>query len=290
LPERLLLADSPEKFARVHREPAPRNLSISGNSVWKIKRAIDIFFTVVTLLLLSPVAILVALLVLVDVGYPVVFWQQRVGRFRRPLHVYKFRTMRSPFDIAGRPVSESQRLSSIGRFLRATRLDEIPQLWNILTGEMSVVGPRPLLPIDQPKTLTTRLYVRPGLTGLAQISGGKLLSIEEKDAIDEHYVRQCSILLEICILVRTLWVVLRGDKRNETIIAAALAEKRERSNAINGSLLALETSGPPCLHASSVIKYSLPGAGDHRAQPSGPRPRRAGRSAGKSDGAVKAPG
>jgi hypothetical protein len=93
---------------------------------------------------------------------------------------------------------------------------------------MSVVGPRPLLPIDQPKTSSTRLHVSPGLTGLAQISGGKLISVEEKDALDEHYVKHPSIFRDLCVLVQTAWVMFRGDKRNEAVIAEALAEKRER--------------------------------------------------------------
>src|SRR5258708_37432588 len=123
--------------------------------------------------------------------------------------------MRAPFDRQGHPVRESERLSPVGQFLRATRLDEIPQLWNVLTGEMSVVGPRPLLPIDQPNTYSTRLEVRPGLTGLAQISGGKLLSIDEKDAFDEHYVRHGSIFLAFSIMARTLSVMGRCGGRND---------------------------------------------------------------------------
>src|SRR5712675_3158434 len=151
LPERLLPARSPQKLARIHPRDIRRELSSTSSSrVCKLNRVADILFAVVTLLAISPLAILVALLVLVDVGYPVVFWQQRVGRLGKPLHIYKFRTMRAPFDRTAHPVSESERLSRIGRFLRAARLDEIPQLWNILTGEMSVVGPRPLLPSDQP--------------------------------------------------------------------------------------------------------------------------------------------
>jgi lipopolysaccharide/colanic/teichoic acid biosynthesis glycosyltransferase len=210
-----------------------------------LKRVVDIFFAAVTLLAISPLAIVVTLLVLVDVGYPIVFWQQRVGRLGKLLHIYKFRTMQSPFDRTGHPVPESERLSSVGRLLRATRLDEIPQLWNIFIGEMSVVGPRPLLPIDQPKTFSTRLYVRPGLTGLAQISGGKLLSIEEKDALDEHYVRHSSIFLDLSILARTLGVMIRDDRRNEVVIAAALAEKQEHVKAKIGILPALEISSEP---------------------------------------------
>jgi lipopolysaccharide/colanic/teichoic acid biosynthesis glycosyltransferase len=227
LPERLLLARSSTKSERVRVEDFRHDLSsISGRWLWKLKRIVDILFAVATSVVVSPLAIVVALLVLADVGYPVVFWQQRLGRFRRPLHVYKFRTMRAPFDRTGHAVPDSERLSPIGQFLRATRFDEIPQLWNILAGQMSVVGPRPLLPVDQPKTYSKRLDVRPGLTGLAQISGGKLLSVEEKDALDEHYVRHGSIALDLSILVRTSWVMLRGDRRNEAVIATALAEKQ----------------------------------------------------------------
>jgi lipopolysaccharide/colanic/teichoic acid biosynthesis glycosyltransferase len=228
LPERLLLSPSSKTPARIRSGDFRHDRSsTSGRWDWKLKRFVDILFAAAVLLVISPLAIIVAMLVLLDVGYPVVFWQQRVGRFGKPLHIYKFRTMRAPFDRKGYPVPDSERLSLIGQFLRATRFDEIPQLWNILTGQMSVVGPRPLLPIDQPKTYSTRLDVRPGLTGLAQISGGKLLSIEEKNAFDEHYVRHGSIFLDFSILARTLWVMLRGDRRNEAIIAAALAEKQE---------------------------------------------------------------
>ena len=232
LPERFLLPPSSTKLAPIHSgDFRPNRSSSSGRLVWKLKRFVDILFAAAVLLVVSPLAIIVALLVLIDVGYPILFWQQRLGRFGRPLHVYKFRTMRAPFDKKGHRVPNSDRLSPIGQFLRTTRLDEIPQLLNVLTGEMSVVGPRPLLPIDQPNTCSTRLDVRPGLTGLAQISGGKLLTIDEKDAFDEHYVRHASIFLDFNILARTLWVMLRGDRRNEAIIAAALAEKREHGKA-----------------------------------------------------------
>jgi len=261
LPERLLLSPSSKKLARIHSgDFRPERSSPSGRWLWKLKRIVDILFAATVLLVVSPLAIIVSLLVLVDVGYPVVFWQQRLGRFGRPLHVYKFRTMRAPFDRKGHPVPESERLSPVGQFLRATRLDEIPQLWNVLTGEMSVIGPRPLLPIDQPNTYSTRLDVRPGLTGLAQISGGKLLSIEEKDAFDEHYVRHGSIFLDFSILARTLWVMLRGDRRNEAIIAAALAEKQEHGKAKNTILRTREISSEP-LPASGEGALLMAGGG-----------------------------
>ena len=199
---------------------------ITKRPFWKNNKFLNIALATVTMIPVAPVAAVVAILVLIDVGYPVVFWQQRVGRLGRPLHVYKFRTMRAPFDRKGRLIPESERLSRLGRFLRAARLDEIPQLWNIFSGSMSVVGPRPLLPVDQPKTFSLRLQVSPGLTGLAQISGGKLISVEEKAALDEHYVRHLSPFLDLKILLRTVWVMFRGDIRNEEVIAAALAEKR----------------------------------------------------------------
>ena len=139
--------------SRVHRQTSrEHSQTMSGPSlaqttnrpVWKFKRAFDILFATCRYACDCPSSRPSSRsLVLIDVGHPVVFWQQRVGRLGRPLHVYKFRTMRAPFDRKGRPVPESERLSSIGRLLRATRLDEIPQLWNILTGGMSVVGPRP---------------------------------------------------------------------------------------------------------------------------------------------------
>jgi lipopolysaccharide/colanic/teichoic acid biosynthesis glycosyltransferase len=185
----------------------------------------DVLLSVVVMIAIAPVAVVVAILVLIDVGHPVVFWQQRVGRLGRSLHVYKFRTMKAPFDKTGAAVPEDGRLSWIGRFLRATRLDEIPQLWNIFTGGMSVVGPRPLLPVDQPKGSSVRLRVRPGLTGLAQICGGKNITVEEKDALDELYVKHNSLLLELKIMLLTAWVMVGGDRRNEPLIAAALAEK-----------------------------------------------------------------
>lgn len=193
---------------------------------WKTKRMIDVSFALVMMVALAPVTILVAALVWIDVGVPVVFWQQRLGRFGRPLHVYKFRTMRSSYDRNGHFVPEGQRLSSLGYLLRRNRLDEIPQLFNILLGTMSVIGPRPLLPIDQPKTIRYRLQVNPGLTGLAQISGGTLLSPEEKDALDEWYVRHATLVLDLKILIQTVWVIVRGERRNESEIAKALEERK----------------------------------------------------------------
>jgi lipopolysaccharide/colanic/teichoic acid biosynthesis glycosyltransferase len=224
LPERLILSSSKRsapQVAQVRQELAESN----SRPIWKLKRVLDILLSAIVMIAIAPIAAVVAVLVLIDVGHPVVFWQQRVGRLGRSLHVYKFRTMKAPFDKHGHPIPDDQRLSWIGRFLRTTRLDEIPQLWNIFTGSMSVVGPRPLLPVDQPKGFSVRLQVSPGLTGLAQIYGGKNITAEEKDALDELYVRDNSLVLELKIMLLTAWVMVRGDRRNEALIAAALAEK-----------------------------------------------------------------
>jgi len=199
--------------------------AFADRSYWKVKRALDVIFALAMIVILAPLTILVAALVLIDVGVPVVFWQQRIGQFGRPLHLYKFRTMRSSFDRRGRPIPESERLSLLGRLLRRNRLDEIPQLINILKGSMSLIGPRPLLPVDQPKEIRYRLQVRPGITGLAQINGGTLLSPEEKDALDEWYVLHASVLLDAKIVLRTVWVIVRGERRNEPEIAKAIVNR-----------------------------------------------------------------
>src|SRR5262249_25955104 len=119
-------------------------------SYHRVKRFVDFFVSAAAIILLSPLIALISLLVLIDVGSPVVFWQQRLGRGSTSFFLYKFRTLHPPYDRCGRPVSEGDRLSWIGRFLRNGRLDELPQLFNVLVGEMSLIGPRPLLPEDQP--------------------------------------------------------------------------------------------------------------------------------------------
>ncbi len=200
--------------------------SVAAGPYWKIKRLIDIAVALVLIIAVAPLTLAVAALVLIDVGFPVVFWQQRIGYRGRPFRVYKFRTMRSPFDRAGQAVPEAKRLSHLGGLLRRKHLDEIPQLFNILFGSMSLVGPRPLLPIDQSKDVRFRHQVRPGLTGLAQINGGTSLSADEKTAIDEWYIQRASLFLDIKILLRTIWIMVRGNQKNDAQILAALAEKK----------------------------------------------------------------
>ena len=187
-----------------------------------VKRAIDFFGALTLLVSLSPLIILSIMAVLIDVGAPVYFWQFRPGWGGKPFRILKFRTMRGAHDIDGNRIPDSDRSSTIGETLRLFRIDELPQLLNILRGDMSFVGPRPLLPIDQPEFLTSRLSVRPGLTGWAQVNGGRGISKEDKAALDVWYVENVSLLLDIEILFRTIMVLIRGEKmpRYDTLKAA----------------------------------------------------------------------
>ncbi|MGH6845867.1 MAG: sugar transferase [Methylocella sp.] len=188
--------------------------TIVNNGYLRIKPMIESALAAILILVLSPLLALVGLLVIISIGSPVVFWQRRIGRTGRPISIYKFRTMRHPIDATGRRLANDERIPLIGRFLRATRLDELPQLYNVVRGDMSLVGPRPLLPADQPISRELRLAMTPGITGWAQIHGGKLITAEEKNALDGWYARNASLLLDIIIILRTISIILTGDRRN----------------------------------------------------------------------------
>ena len=199
--------------------------ALLGRPLWTVKRIIDLTIALGVLIVTLPLTLIVCALVLLDVGFPIVFWQQRLGRSGAPLYLYKFRTLHAPFDPRTRERRDAQAPSPIGRFLRSTRLDELPQIWNVLSGDMSLVGPRPLLAVDQPADTRLRLSVRPGLTGWAQVCGGKLISTEEKNALDEWYIRHASLALDAVIVLRTIRMLLTNDRRAEEAIAAALLEQ-----------------------------------------------------------------
>jgi lipopolysaccharide/colanic/teichoic acid biosynthesis glycosyltransferase len=165
----------------------------------------------------------VILMVLFDVGSPVLFWQQRLGLGGQSFLLYKFRTLRPPFNDRGVEISTDRRLSWVGRLLRDTGLDELPQLLNVLVGDMSLIGPRPLLPEDQPSNCNGRLLVRPGITGWAQVNGGKLLSAEEKVELDEWYVQNASLWVDINLVWRTFQFMRLGARRSDGTI---LGEKK----------------------------------------------------------------
>lgn len=190
-------------------------------SFFWMKRLIDIVGSIGLLLLLVPTLVAGVVLALLDVGLPVLFWQQRLGRDGRPFLIHKFRTLRPPFDSNGAPIPEERRLSAIGRFLRATRIDELPQLLNVLIGDMSLIGPRPLLPEDQPANMAIRLLIRPGITGWAQVNGGKLVTREQKEELDEWYVRNASLWVDLRIAMMTLKFVFKSTNASEEVLADA---------------------------------------------------------------------
>ena len=179
-----------------------------------MKRPFDILVSAVMLVLLSPVIAVVAMSVLYDMGAPVLFRQVRPGLKGRPFTLYKFRTMRGAHS--GEPGSEGdeQRLTAFGRRLRATSLDELPELWNVLRGDMSLVGPRPLLmrylPLYSPEQMR-RHDVRPGLTGWAQVNGRNALSWEDKFKLDVWYVDHQSMMLDLKILLMTATAIFKRE-------------------------------------------------------------------------------
>lgn len=171
------------------------------------KRAIDVVGAALGIALLSPVFLGVAFVVARRMGRPVLFRQTRPGLGGRPFTMYKFRTMRDAVDARGRPLSDAERLTSLGRVLRSTSLDELPELLNVLRGDMSLVGPRPLLmqylPLYTPEQ-ARRHEVRPGITGWAQVNGRNAIGWEEKFARDVWYVDHRSLALDVRILLLTL--------------------------------------------------------------------------------------
>ena len=225
LPDLMGLTDLPgPRLAPATPTPhIPRHAIIEARPYLMVKRLIDFVVAFCAIVLLSPLFIVSALLILIDLGSPVLFWQQRIGRGHRNFFVYKFRTLRTPYDRAGRPVPESERRSLLGRLLRSSRIDELPQLFNVLVGDMSLIGPRPLLPHDQPKNTSLRLTVRPGITGWAQINGGNLITTEEKGALDEWYIRHASPWLDLRIALLTLGFFVTGERRSEHAVTEANA-------------------------------------------------------------------
>src|SRR5690554_1814840 len=180
-----------------------------------LKRLFDILASLFGLLLLSPVILIVAWQVSRKLGSPVFFRQTRPGLHGKPFEMVKFRTMRDAYDENGKPLPDSERITPFGRFLRSTSLDELPELWNVLKGDMSIVGPRPLLMeyLDYyTEKENLRHSVRPGLTGLAQIRGRNGRSWDEKLADDIDYVSSNSFFLDIKIIfVTVLHVIQKKD-------------------------------------------------------------------------------
>lgn len=192
-----------------------RNLSIQK----LIKRVFDITLSLVVLVPFLPLWLIIALLIKTTSPGPVMFLQERPGKHKDIFKVYKFRTMKPGSDkmVKGQEVlKDDDRITSIGKFLRRSKLDEIPQVLNVLKGEMSLVGPRPER-IDSLEDYTDeiakRLNMRPGMTGLAQVSGNIHLSLDERYWLDVYYVENFRLLLDLKIMLRTIGVVLLGEDR-----------------------------------------------------------------------------
>lgn len=191
-------------------------MRMNCQEVWQLraKKLIDKTIACVLLTILSPVLAGVALLLWVTMGRPLLFHQTRAGRYGRRFRIVKFRTMTDKQDSAGCLLPDEARLTAVGRFLRATSLDELPELWNVLCGELSLVGPRPLLVqyLERYSQEQARRHeVMPGITGWAQINGRNDLTWEQKFVLDVWYVDNWSLGLDFRILVKTAWQVVKRE-------------------------------------------------------------------------------
>lgn len=190
----------------------------------KIKRLLDLSVAAACLLVFWPLIGLIALVILVSIGCPVIFRQRRPGLNGELFFVYKFRTMRDAVDASGNPLPDAERITAVGRWVRSLSLDELPQLYNVLRGDLSLVGPRPLR-VRYLKRYTPeqsrRHLVKPGITGWTQVNGRNALSWDEKFKLDVWYVDHWSLGLDLKILFLTLWKVVRREgisqRGNETM-------------------------------------------------------------------------
>ena len=182
-----------------------------------LKRFLDIIIASIALILLSPLYFYVAHKVKKNLGSPVLFRQVRPGLHGKPFEMIKFRSMKDAVDAQGNPLSDSERLTPFGKMLRSSSLDEMPELWNVIKGDMSIVGPRPLLMEYLPlynQEQAKRHLVRPGMTGHAQVNGRNAISWEEKFKLDTWYVENQSVWLDFKIMLKTVKKVLAKDDIN----------------------------------------------------------------------------
>ncbi len=183
-----------------------------------LKRLLDIIIASTALIILSPLYVFVAYKVKKNLGSPVLFRQVRPGLHGKPFEMIKFRTMKDAVDAQGNPLPDSERLTPFGKMLRSTSLDEMPELWNVIKGDMSVVGPRPLLAEYLPlytAEQAKRHHVRPGMTGHAQVNGRNAIGWEEKFKLDTWYAENHSIWLDFKIMLKTIKVVFIRENVND---------------------------------------------------------------------------
>ena len=179
-----------------------------------LKNIIDLFCGLFIFILLIPILIILSILVFLSIGSPIFFKQERIGKNNKPFIMYKFRTIREPKDGENRLSSDADRVTKVGAFLRKTSLDELPEIINVIKGEMSLVGPRPLLDLHLELFNDQQLKrhdVKPGMTGLAQVMGRQSLSFTQRTDLDVKYVDNLSLWLDIKIIIKTVLVVLGAD-------------------------------------------------------------------------------
>lgn len=179
-----------------------------------LKRIFDLTLTLLGLVVVAPILLILSILVRIYHGAPIIFSQKRPGYRGTPFHIYKFRTMTNTRDQAGNLLPDAERLTRLGRFLRASSLDELPELFNVLRGEMSLVGPRPLLMqyLERYSPEQARRHnVLPGITGWAQVNGRNALTWEDKFRLDVWYVEHWSLWLDVKILFLTVWKVFKRE-------------------------------------------------------------------------------
>lgn len=178
------------------------------------KRFFDIILSLIAIIILSPVYLIISALVLIFMGWPILFKQPRPGKNEKIFNMYKFRTMTNKKDKDGNLLPDNQRLPKFGRFLRKTSLDELPEMFCILTGTMSFIGPRPLLVEYLPyytKEEHHRHDVRPGLTGLAQANGRNLVNWDDRFKLDLEYVNNVSLKMDLSVIIKTISIVLKRE-------------------------------------------------------------------------------
>jgi len=208
---------------------------ISSHEQYKnyFKRLFDLAIAVPLMIVFSPALVLIGFMVRRRIGKPVFFRQVRPGLRGMPFTIYKFRTMTDVRDEDGNLLTDGERLAGLGRFLRKLSLDELPELWNVLKGDMSLVGPRPLLVeyLDRYTPEQARRHeVKPGMTGWAQVNGNTLLSWDERCFLDVWYIDHWSLLLDFKIIFKTLKVLIKGEEKNNK----ALKEAINYANNIDG--------------------------------------------------------
>jgi len=211
------------------------NSTPASTYTYPLKRVMDVIGAVVGLILLSPILLVVALLILVTMGRPVFFIQERPGLYGKPFRIIKFRTMRQG------PGSDSERLTKLGRLLRRLSIDELPELWNVLKGDMSLVGPRPLLMkyLERYTPEQARRHLaKPGITGLAQVQGRRRIPFSKRIELDVLYVDNLSFWLDLKIIILSVYAVLftRGDEpgqRIEDVDDLGLSGHSRRTQGIN---------------------------------------------------------